>query len=1014
MLHFHPSQRWVVVICTTVASLLGAASLITVSAQYRFDHWTPENGMPSNSVWELRQTRDGYLWMTTGNGLVRFDGVRLTVFDKNSSPAFPSNRCVPLLEDRAGNLWIGTEDAGLVRYRAGVFTQWTTKDGLPGNFVDWLDEDDAGGVLIYTDQGVARWHDGRMTRLPLTPRPFLTGLAQSELKGYYRYLTFALRRTANGTQLFKRGRWLPFPSPPHDTPPQPRSYLTEDTQGRVWYRSDQYSREIYSVDESGTRVFAIPSEPRGFVSPFYQDQQGRLWGNNTALGVTIWKDGKTVPLLPQGLNWHTRVLEDREGNLWVGTADQGLLRVVEQSVSFLQLPGGPLERYVYPLLEDRVGNVWISGGTRGLMRYDKGRFTRFPLVGAKLPLDISAFFEERDGSLLIGTFIHGVTRFRAGAWRVASEFSTVKGRIDVIYRDRQGDLWFGGVTGLYRQSAAGQWTHYGPAEGLPSTHVKTLLEDQQGRLWIGGTGGLSLWQHGKFTNWTAAEGLIADRVVTLYQDKEQTLWAGTFDGGLFRLKQNATGWQLTRYTMRDGMFSNQVKQILPDTENGQDYFWIGSEQGIYRLRKQELNDYAEGRVSAVSNTHFGKLDGLLNLDCVGGFQPAGFKARDGRLWIPTMDGIAVIDPRKIVNNLLPPAVVIEDCLLNRQNVAFAQGLRIHPGQDNLEINYTGLSFRKAEQVRFRYRLEGLDRDWTEAGTRRTAYYPHLPPGSYTFQVTAANSDGIWNTEGQSLRIIVVPPFYRRWWFLTLAALSVAGVALLTVRYRFQQLDRARATQQQFSRQLIASQEAERKRIAAELHDSLGQHLVVIKNLALMWLQTPNRNGDTRQQIEDISATTSQAISEVKEISYNLRPYQLDRIGLTKAIEALLKKAEAASGIRFQSEMDDLQAALPKEAEINFYRIVQECVNNILKHSQATEATISIRRRGSQLQMTLQDNGKGFTPGVTSENAAPGGFGLLGISERAQLLGGQAVIRSAPGQGTTIQLEIELSKGGALL
>ena len=272
---------------------------------------------------------------------------------------------------------------------------------------------------------------------------------------------------------------------------------------------------------------------------------------------------------------------------------------------------------------------------------------------------------------------------------------------------------------------------------------------------------------------------------------------------------------------------------------------------------------------------------------------------------------------------------------------------------------------------------------------------------------AANSDGVWNTEGQSLRVIVLPPFYRTWWFIMLLAIGSAGLLWFAWRYRVAQFRRAQAVQQAFSRQLIESQESERKRIAAELHDGLGQRMVVIKNLALMVLNSPSKNGEAREQIEEISAEASQAIGDVKEISHNLRPYQLDRIGLTKAIEAIVRTARSASEIVFTAEIDDVDGLFPKDLEINFYRVVQEGVNNILKHSQATEAGVTIRRAPDGLRMTIRDNGKGFTPGALKPDLSRGGFGLIGIAERAQLLGGKPVIQSAPGQGTMISLKISL-------
>jgi signal transduction histidine kinase len=307
-------------------------------------------------------------------------------------------------------------------------------------------------------------------------------------------------------------------------------------------------------------------------------------------------------------------------------------------------------------------------------------------------------------------------------------------------------------------------------------------------------------------------------------------------------------------------------------------------------------------------------------------------------------------------------------------------------------------------------LEGLDREWVEANTRRTAYYSHLPPGRYTFKVIAANSDGVWNTQGQSLSIAVLPPFYRTWWFLLLAIASILAAVVFVWRYRVSGLKRAHAVQQAFTRQLIASQEGERKRIAAELHDGLGQQLVVIKNLALISLNHEPHSA-SKPQIEEISAQASHAISEVKKISYNLRPYQLDRLGLTKAIEGIVKQASAATKISFTSEIDAIDNVFAKDSEINFYRIVQECVNNLVKHSQATTAGLTIQRTADELSLAIRDNGRGFTPSATSSGSEPGGFGLIGISERTQLLGGSVAIQSEPGRGTTINVKIPMGNQG---
>ena len=370
--------------------------------------------------------------------------------------------------------------------------------------------------------------------------------------------------------------------------------------------------------------------------------------------------------------------------------------------------------------------------------------------------------------------------------------------------------------------------------------------------------------------------------------------------------------------------------------------------------------------------------------------------------------MAVVDPAAIVTNPQPPPVVIEETLLDRKALKPQTTVQINPGQENLEIRYTGLSFTKPEYVRFKYKLAGVDKDWIEAGSRRSAYYAHLPPGSYIFKVIAANSDGIWNNDGASLSIVVRPPFWRTWWFLTLATLLVAGAAVLVYESRLARLRRAHAAQESFSRRLIDSQESERKRIAAELHDSLGHSLAIIKSRAALSLSQPEDHDKAIEQLDEISAAAVHAIDEVREIAYNLRPYQLDRLGLTRALETMLKKTADSNVIKFKLEIDEVDGVFEKESEINLYRIVQESVGNILKHAEATEARVAIKKDEREVRISIQDNGKGFQP-----EAAPlgepgrGGFGLFGIAERVRMMRGQHLMNSAPGAGTTVTIKFDL-------
>jgi signal transduction histidine kinase len=424
-------------------------------------------------------------------------------------------------------------------------------------------------------------------------------------------------------------------------------------------------------------------------------------------------------------------------------------------------------------------------------------------------------------------------------------------------------------------------------------------------------------------------------------------------------------------------------------------------RGIYRASRKELNELAEGRIKTITCIAYGVADGMKSNETNGGSQPAGWKDREGKLWFPTLKGVVSIDPNNL--NKLPPPVVIEQVLVDKMAVTPHQMITIQPGQSDLEIHYAGLSLTAPEKVRFKYKLEGYDRDWVDAKDRRVAYYTQVAPGAYTFRVMAANNDGVWSTRDATIRLTVVPPFWRTWWFIFFSAVALAAVAFVLYRRRVGKLERARVAQEAFSRQLIESQETERKRIAAELHDSLGQELLIIKNRAALGLKMLGDTSKTREQMEQIAGTASQAITEVRQIAYNLRPYHLDEIGLSQSLEELIERVADACPIRFRSEIENIDELLPKEAAINLYRIVQEGLNNIVKHSQASEARLTVKRSSRDLEVLIEDNGKGLS--VANETNRSGGFGLTGLSERARIIGATLSISSLPDKGTTVKLNI---------
>jgi ligand-binding sensor domain-containing protein/signal transduction histidine kinase len=972
----------------------------SASAQYRFDLLNTDNGLPQNSVYSILQTRDGYMWLTTLDGLVRYDGANLYVFNKANSPGIKSNRFTRLFEDRDGALWICTEDGGLTRYRDGVFTTYTTEQGLPDNWIFNLRQIATGDLLIQTYAGLARWQNGQLSIISTAFNSFDSVLGYAGRSGalWYRLGT-TLRHVKDGTT-------MDYPVPEYSPDDQHYPQLYEDRQGRLWIGSKQPGL-LMLKDGVFMKYTVNDGLPPAMVTAFYEDRDGTLWFGTNGGGLVKYQGGQfTTFTVNNGLpsNQIVTIYQDREGTLWVGTNGSGLARVSKQIIAaYSEKEGLPGKSY-YPLYEDRAGNIWIGG--EGLYRFNKGAFTYYPLNispdarrSHALYKSVTAFYEDRQGRLWIGSdkdlFSFKDETFTVETDRLSAPLAETV--IYAIHQDKRGMMWFGTRDGMI-QYQNGERRHYTTDDGLPSNEIHALLKDRQGDLWIGTYGGLAHLANDRFTIYTEGDGLASNRVRALYEDTEGALWIGTYDGGLNRFKAG----RFTRYTMSQGLFSNGVFQILEDDAGN---FWMSSNQGIYRVSRQQLNDFAAGKISTINSISYGKADGMHNTECNGGQQPAGIRARDGRLWFPTIEGVVVVDPRAVSFNAQSPPVVIERVLLDRHELRFTDAVRINPGQESIEIHYAGLSFIKPEHVRFRYRIEGLDSDWIDAANRRVAFYSHLPAGEYVFRVIAANSDGVWNNEGATFKIIVIPPIWQRLWFISLMGVAAAGTGLLIYRARIQKLKRAQAAHEAFSRQLIASQETERKRIAAALHDSLGQNLLVIKNWVMMANRFLEPESRAREPLAEVASVVSQAIEEVREIAYNLRPYHLDEIGLTEAIRSMLERVGDSSDIRFTVELDSIDDLFSSEGEINLYRVIQESLNNIVKHAQATAAEILIRRDAHMVVIVIKDNGIGFELEQVLSNKDHG-FGLTGIAERVRLLGGKESMQSAPGKGTTITLTVE--------
>jgi len=916
--------------------------------------------------------------------LVRYDGIAFRVFERATTRGIASNRFTTMFEDRAGTLWAGTEDGFLTALRRGVFRSYHA--GGPANAICAIGES-GGSLWALSNDGFFAF-DGAafVPRVPPTlgTRTFTTPYGY----GYHQGFAYA---TLSGVEIV---------SPDLHRTLTPRDGLTTDRvtaietdqHGAVWIAQHGH---VLRLLHGEIRSYPLgPEMPAEAISAVLLASDGALW-------LAIEGEG-LVRIGQRGSEWITRsdglasqsvstLFEDREGTLWAGTSDNGLSCIRPRIARVFGVESGLANPNVYPLIAS--GNTLLAGTWgSGVYRLVAGGFQP---VGTATG-HVMSLLEQPDGTLWWTIYGEGVTLWKAGRKRHFTAADGLPNQIvPALYRDRAGHLWagtFGGLTVLDGDrfkpipiNANGSWRE-----------IHVLAEDRDGSMLMGTRAGVGRWKNGKFTI-VADErsGLASGNVRAIHVDDDGTLWIGTYDGGLSRIRNG----RVATITTRDGLFDNGVFSILEE----QSFFWMSCNRGIYRVARAELNAVADGALRSLSALVLTRRDGLESAECNGGVQSAGCKTADGRFWFPTQRGIVVINPTLLHSGGPPPQVRIVGATVDGQEVSPTMPLRVAAGGRRIEIHYASMTFIDSERIRYRSMLEGLDRTWSQIIGSRTATYTGLAPGRYRFLVSAANAAGQWNARPASVDVVVLPPFWRTGWFDTLFAAVVGSALLLAFWVRLRRIESRRAAQSEFSRRLILQQEDERKRVALELHDSLGQNLLVIKNRALLAAERGNDVASVTKQLGEISETASTAIDEVRRIAYNLRPAELDHVGITKAIEALLRRMGASSPILVSSQLDAVDGLLSKEAEVNIFRIIQEWMSNVVRHSGATAAVVSMISEPPRIRIRVHDNGVGL-----SDQGEDGrvGLGIRSIAERARILGGTCDITSQEGEGTTMTVHFD--------
>lgn len=744
---------------------------------YIVSHWDTESGLPHNSIKQLLQTRDGYLWVGTGYGLARFDGLAFTVFTSSNTPAFRSNQVTSLVETLDGSLWIGTAD-GLVRYLDGKFTSYTQEDGLRSQTINTLCLAPDGSLWIGGRFGVTRWVDGAFVNDIDLSAYDTFGLRNISVAGgdtlwistgaeVLRYERGNLTRfgategiiservekirervdggviaiTQNGLYGLEGDRFV-LSDYSNRLSSQQVSTAERDRDGNFWVGS------VGGLDRiTGDRVSpytSTNSKRVGVVDALLEDREGCLW-LGTSTGLYRFTNRRAASLSqPDGITGTliTSIRETRDGSLWVGSWGGGIDRLQGGTVTHYGV-GSPLSHETVTLIyEAPDGTMWLGNRGSSIDRLDGNGVTTYIYEsGVASSRPVTAVMTDDEGILLLGIDKRGLLELREGQIvpvMPIDDWADIGETVWAFHRTSNGTLLMGTSRGLYQRGGNRIWQHVPLAGAGPGVAIRAIHEEADGSLWFATAGhGLVRWQHGRAHSFGTNQGMIDDTIFGLVDD-------------------------------------------------GLGSFWVTSARGIARIRKSEFTDFDRGVTTSLNSMPFGRVDGLLSAASPGSGAPSACRLSDGRLIFATDQGVAVINPAALQTNDQPPTVVIETLLIDGQPVSLDNGAVVPPGINRIEFHYTALSLIAPERLRFRYQLEGSDPAWIEAGGQRSANYTHLSPGHYTFRVLASNNDGLWNETGVALAVRVLPRFYQTFWFAGLMLVAVGGAGLGTYRVRVRQ------------------------------------------------------------------------------------------------------------------------------------------------------------------------------------------------------------------------------------
>lgn len=958
-------------------------------------HWSMEQGLPQSSVNDILQTRDGYIWLATFGGLVRFDGVSFVTFDRFNTACMRSDRILRLFEDSSARLWVSTED-GLLQFNGLQCRLHGFNEVAKSASALVVREDGNGRIWASVYDSPYRLVNDRFVAVPVETAESDINQAIADSNSVWMAYSSQLLRTLGERIVLVKDLKAEVSDNIIDAVEYPVNsgivYIGTSGNGISRYRNGRIDK-----------VAITQREHSSFIWKLHVDRNNRLWALNF-YGMSLYNGTSFVDYEPyQGLAdvEIVSVIDDEEGNLWLGTTNQGLYQLRKSIISMIDRDQGLTTEQMLSLTRTPDGRFLFATNCGGVFEWTNGR-ARPSTINRFLPNQcVWSVFMDSKGRYWFGSRVPYVTESldRPGI-HLESQTGFPVTDVNAIAEDRFGNMWFGSLYGAVRYDGT-RYRVFTKQDGLSHNDARVFYEDRAGRMWVGTAQGVNLIQGEQATIIHLAQGpnaLTEPYVRAIHEDVDGVMWFGTYGNGIFR-------WQngnVTNIRKEHGLFDNIVSHLIED-ESGE--FWSGSNSGIFRTSRVLLNDFHHKRVNRVKSDFYGLRDGMNSAETNGGFQPNVIQDGEGNLYFPTVMGVAVVSTRDASSNDRVPPVFITAVRTDQRDWALGSLIELPYNTPYLEIEYTALNYQDAGKLRFRYRLLGLEESWIEVGNRRSALFTKLPPGEYVFNVSASVDGSVWNEIGASVTIVVVPPFWGTVPFRLAVVMVFLFAGPIVYISRVNKLKAEQERQRRFTEQLIESQENERRRIAAELHDGLGQQILVIKNRAELAQQSVTDLDKTSHHLKEIMQSAMSSISDVRSITHDLRPVHLERFGLTDSLNTLCEDVRQTAKMECSYQIDDIDDLIPKERQIHFYRVIQEGITNIQKHSQARHASVFIKRTDSGIRAMLWDDGVGFDP---QAKRSSDGLGLSGMQERMQTLGGSLQFQSNPEEGTTLTLTIPVS------